>query len=70
MHSASLVGKGLKCSEILPEKGQISNFLPKQIQGHGGAPVAVLSEQEEWDRGRWVGTPKGYKQHGHVWAWP
>jgi len=19
--------------------------------------------------GRWVGTPEGYKQHGHVWAW-
>ena len=29
----------------------------------------ALHEQKTWDRGRWVGTPKGYKQHDYVCAW-
>jgi len=28
----------------------------------------ILHEQKGWDRGRWVGTPREWKQHGHVWA--
>ena len=31
----------------------------------------VLRDQkgQDVDTWRWVGTPKGYKQHGHVWVW-
>jgi len=31
--------------------------------------MSLEIEQKGWDRGRWVGTPKGWKQHGHVWVW-
>ena len=28
-----------------------------------------LHQQKGQDRGRWLGAPKGYKQHGCFWAW-
>ena len=44
---------------------QLHDVIPSNVLGRSG-----LGEQKEWDRGRWVGPPKGCKQHGCVfWSW-
>jgi len=66
--SISLIGR-VDTEGKLPDPQDQPGNIPSFLALYQPMMHIWIMRVSEWDRGRRMGAPEGYKKHGYVWVW-